>query len=279
MSASAASVSRRNTALAPSTIALGGVLIASVLLYAYLNTQMYAETLSDAAYRAAYIYGTLLQSVFAAVVLWSAIRIGIKERVGVQWLLIGLGVAMYAIGDLVWMRLELFLEVDPYPSLADVFYTLEYAFFLTALVLAIRSYRGLTRIRVPVMIGAVAGVVGLAIIYSTVLEPYIFPAGVEELGVWGLVVSTLYPLGDVFFMLAPAVALALVIGQLGAGRLARPWWIVVVGAFVFAIADTVYSYADWSGAGTTTLTDMGWMTANLLFALAALLARDIFRPR
>jgi energy-converting hydrogenase Eha subunit B len=270
---------RRRGAPASSAYLVGGTLVGLVALYVFLNTRMYADVLSDAAYTASYIYGTLLQSVFAIVILAVAVRIGVRQPVGRQWLLIGIAVMMYAIGDIVWMWLELFLEVDPYPSVADIFYTLEYAFFLAALVLAIRSYRGFTSIRVPVMLGAVAGSVALAIIYSTVLQPYIFPAGVEELGFWGLVVSTLYPLGDVFFMLAPAVALALVIRQLGAGKLARPWWVVVVGAFVFAIADSVYSYADWSGIGTTTLTDVGWMVANLLFALAALVALNVFRPQ
>ena len=79
--------------------------------------------------------------------------------------------------------------------------------------------------------------------------------------------------------LAPAVTLALVIRQLGAGRLAWPWWIVVVGALVFAVADSLYSYVDWSGAGSSTLLDLGWMSANLLFAVAALVARDVYRVR
>jgi hypothetical protein len=116
-------------------------------------------------------------------------------------------------------------------------------------------------------------------LYFALLNPYIFDAGVEELGFWGLIVSTLYPLGDVFFMLGPAIVLALVIMQLGAGKLAWPWWIVVAGALVFSVADSLYSFADWSGAGSSTALEMGWMSANLLFAIAALVARDVYRVR
>jgi hypothetical protein len=277
MSAATATAPRRIAGLSPATAAIGGVLVALTILYAYLNTRMYAETLSDGAYTASYVFGTLLHSLFAIVIISSAVKMGVRQRVGMEWLLIGLGVVMYGIGDLVWMRLELILQVDPYPSLADVFYTLEYPLFFVALVMAVRSHRGLAPLKLPTIIGGAVGLAALAAIYATVLGPYILPAGTAELGFWGLVVSVLYPIGDVFFMLAPAVTLALVITRLGAGRLARPWWIVVVGAFVFAVADTVYSYADWSGLGTTTFTDMGWLTANLLFALAALAARDVFR--
>ena len=54
---------------------------------------------------------------------------------------------------------------------------------------------------------------------------------------------------------------------------------MVVGALVFAVADSGFAFADWAGAGSSTLLEMGWMTANLLFAIAALVARDVYRVR
>lgn len=271
--------SRTPRALSAGTMLSGGALIALVGLFALLSVQMYAETLSDAAYAASYWFGTSLQILFALVIIFVALRIGWGQHVGKQWFFVGLGVAAYAAGDIAWTILDLHLGLDPYPSVADLFYTLEYAFFFIAMVLAVRSYRSITDLRTPVIIGAVISVVAAAAMYFLLLKPYIFAAGVEELGTWGLVVSTLYPLGDVFFMLGPAMTLAIVIMRLGAGRLAWPWWIVVVGALVFSMADSLYSYADWSGAGSSTLLEMGWMSANLLFALAALVARDVYRVR
>lgn len=262
-----------------STLVFGAVLIGLVAIFAFLSVQMYAETLSEGAYAAAYWFGTALQILFAVVVITVALNIGWGQHVGKQWLLIGLGVAAYAIGDIIWTVLDLHMGLDPYPSVADVFYTLEYAFFFIAIVLAIRSYSAITSLRKPLAIGAVISAAAAALLFFTLLNPYIFDAGVEELGFWGLVVSTLYPLGDVFFMLGPSIVLALVIMQLGAGKLAWPWWLVVAGALVFSIADSLYSFADWSGAGSSTLLEMGWLSANLLFALAALVARDVYRVR
>ncbi len=277
--ATPATAPRKNTVITPPTYVWAGVLVGLTAIYAFLSTQMYADALSDTAYAMSYWFGTLLQVLFAGVIISIALRIGLDQGVGKQWILVGLGVASFAIGDIIWTVLELHMGLDPYPSLADPFYVLQYVFFITAMVLAVRSYRELSPIRTPVVIAAVVAVILGIVVYAALLGPYIFPAGTAELGFWGLIVSTLYPLGDVFFMLAPALALALVIRQLGAGRLGWPWWIVILGAVIYAVTDSVYAYADWSGAGLTAALEMGWAAANLTFAVAALVARDVYRVR
>jgi hypothetical protein len=273
-------MSASNPASAPrashtSSITAIAVLVVLAALYFPLRLLMESPDVSEALYNASYIYGILLQPLFAAVILAVAAGIGLKQGVGRQWFFLGVGVAMYAIGDVLWMIFELVLNIDPYPSAADLFYSAEYIFFLLAIALAVIGYRQLVKVTAPLVAGGVVALVGVGVIYLLLLKPYIFPdsAGLE------LLVGTLYPVGDVVFMLAPAVTLALVVGQLGAGRLARPWWFVVAGALVFALADSFYTYADWAGTGLTPAMDMGWITANMLFAVAALVARDVYRVR
>jgi hypothetical protein len=256
-------------------------LIVLVVVYGALSASMGTDAIPEGsvAYAAAYWYGTLLQVLFAAIIIAIAVNIGVRQNVGKQWLLVGLGVAAFAIGDIIWTVLELHLGLDPYPSVADVFYVLEYAFFVAAVVLAIRGYRALTDVRLPILVAGSVAIGLVVLIHELLLRPYIFAAGTEELGLGGLVVSTLYPLGDALFMVAPAIALALAVRTLGSGRLAWPWWIVVVGALVFAVTDAGYAYADWAGIGLTAILDLGWLTANLVFAIAALVARDAYRVR
>jgi len=274
MTANAAPRKRAGNAVLPIV-----VLVVLTAVYLPLRLLMESPDLADALYKAFYLYGVALQPLFAAVIIAVAASVGLKQGIGRQWLLLGLGVAMFAVGDVLWAAFELFLEIDPYPSIADIFYTAEYAFFLAAIVMAVISYSGLVKTRTAVLIGGATAILGVGAIYALLLGPYIFPAGTAELGFWGLVVSTLYPVGDVVFMLAPALTLAIVVAQLGAGRLARPWWAVVAGALVFAFADTFYSYADWAGTGVTPAMDMGWIVANLLFAVAALVAWNTYRTR
>lgn len=256
-------------------------LIALVAVYGALSAGMGTDAIPEGgvAYAAAYWYGTLLQVLFAAIIIAIAVNIGVRQNVGKQWLLVGLGVAAFAIGDIIWTVLELHLGLDPYPSVADIFYVLEYGFFVAAVVLAIKGYRALTDVRLPILAASSVAIGLVVLIHELLLRPYIFAAGTEELGLGGLVVSTLYPLGDALFMVAPAIALALAVRTLGTGRLAWPWWIVVVGALVFAVTDAGYAYADWAGIGLTAILDLGWLTANLVFAIAALVARDAYRIR
>lgn len=261
----------------PSTLVPVWILVALSAVYLPLRYLMDMESASDALYNTAYLYGTALQIVLAASIVAVAVTIGMKQSVGRQWLLVGLGVSLYAAGDIAWTLFDLFLGIDPYPSIADVFYTAEYVFFFAAIALAIHAYSGLVKTRTPMLIGGAVAVVGIAVVYFALLAPYIFPAGAEELGFWGLVVSTTYPVADIALMLAPAVALALVVRQLGAGRLARPWWLVVVGVLVFAAIDSLFVYADWAGTGLTPIVDVGYVVANLLFACAALVAKDAYR--
>lgn len=259
------------------TIALALGLGALLVLYGFLNAQTYAEVLSESAGNAVYVFGTSLAVLPALIMLWVAFSIGLGHSVGRQWLLLALATTSFALGDIVWTVIELVLGQDPYPSAADLFYVLVYAFFLAGIVIAIRSYRGFVDIKRPLILATVVSVVSAALVYAALLRPYVFAAGVEELGAAGLFVSTFYPLADVMLMLSPAIGLALVIGQLGAGRFAWPWWIVIGGAMVFTVTDSFYSYADWAGVGTTMLLDLGWIAALMLLAIASLVARDVFK--
>lgn len=256
------------------------VLAALAVLYVPLRAMMESPTVSDALYNFAYLYGTALQVVLAATIVAVAVTIGMSQSVGRQWLLLGLGVTMYAVGDICWTLFDLFLKIDPFPSIADVFYCAEYIFFFAAIAMAIRAYSGLVETKKPMLAGAAVALVGFAALYFGLLQPYILSASLEELGgVWGKVVSILYPVGDVVLMLAPAVALALVVRQLGAGKLARPWWLVVAGALVFALVDSFFIHAEWAGTGLTWWMDVIYVVANLLFAAAALVAKDAYRVK
>lgn len=267
----------RKRVISGQTFGAGLALAALLAVYYVTNSMAYAETLSEGVSNVVYVFGILLGVVAAAIVVRVALSLGYREPVGRQWLLIGLGVTAFAVGDIVWMIIELGLGQDPYPSIADIFYPLQYIFFIAGIALAIRGYHGIVNIKPPVITGALVAIASVGMVYVTVLAPYVFPAGADELTAVGKLVSTLYPVGDVLFMLAPAVTLALVIRQLGAGRFGWPWWFIVAGAVVFAATDSFYSYADWAGIGTTALLDLGWIAAQLLFALGALVARDVYR--
>jgi hypothetical protein len=268
---------RKPSVISANTVRIAAILFILLVAFHVLNTLSYADKLSETMANAVYVFGIALQPLCAIIALWVALKIGWSESVGRQWTLVAAGVAAFAIGDIVWAVIELGMGLDPYPSIADFFYPLEYVLFVVAIILAIRSYAGLVKTRTPVLVGGALGAVGVGVVYLALLKPYIFPAGPDELDAIGKFVSTLYPVGDIVFMFGPAITLGLVIRQLGAGRFAWPWWIIVVGALIFALTDSYYAYADWSGSGMTAAMDLGWISTHMLFACAVLVARDVYR--
>lgn len=215
----------------------------------------------------------------SVVILRSAVRLGAGTSVGRPWLLIGLGAVSYAIGDLVWAILELVMKVEvPYPGLPDLFYLLEYPLFAAGILMAGVAYRGLVPMRRPVVIASLTGAGLSAVVYFGLLQPFILSVGDLSRGERAL--STLYPLGDVALMVAPAVFVIAVVAQLGGGRLAWPWWAVGVGAVIIAFTDTAYAWLSaydlyQSGA----FIDYGWGIGHAFVMLGALIARDLAAPQ
>ena len=59
----------------------------------------------------------------------------LSKRLGLAWTLIGLSIAAFAAGDIIWAVLELGLNEPPFPSLADLFYLLYYPLLLSGVLL------------------------------------------------------------------------------------------------------------------------------------------------
>ena len=274
----AAPTGSRTRVISSATIAWIAAIAALTLANWYCLGIVDEEFTGVVPYNVAYWFGNALNILLTVLTIGAAVRVGLHENVGKIWLLVGLAVAAYTVGDIVWTIIELHLGRDPYPGVSDVFYTLEYVFLFWAMLRAICSYRGLVSLRTPGIISSLLGLVGVAIIYTQLLAKYIFPSA-GELGFWSTVVNTFYPVGDVVLMLVPAIMLALVIRQLGAGRLGWPWWIVVASSFVLAVSDTAYSHRDWAGLPSTSLLDSGWVVSLALLAIASLVARDVYRSR
>lgn len=219
---------------------------------------------------------TALVGLSAAFILYVAKRLGFGT-LGRPWLWIGLGCASFAVGDAVWSFTELGLgQQVSYPGLPDVFYVLVYPLMAIGLIRALLNYRGLVDMRIPVAAAATTAVVIGGAMYFAFLNPFVLSQG---LSAGEAALSSFYPLADVFFALAPALAVAFVIVRLGGGRLGWSWWAVILGVLVFSTADSAYSYLaarDLYVAGT--LVDFGWVLANASIAFGAAIALDLAEP-
>lgn len=217
-----------------------------------------------------------LVALAAAVALWMAAGLGRGSQVSRQWTLIGLGIASFAVGDTIWAVLEAVMGQEPFPSLADAFYSASYLFIAAGIILAIIGYYRLVRSRSALALAfAVAAVVGVAL-YLLLLRDVLADPELEAGARW---LSLAYPLADLLLEFGPALCVLFLVRKIGTGRLAWPWWVASAGAICLAITDSGFSWAQYAGADITAMwLGAGWMLGFVLLAVAASVARDVGRP-
>lgn len=245
--------------------------LATALVYALIFLQVGGE---DAALFWADVGETAIVGVMALVVIWSAFRFGRGEALRRNWLLIGMGVAMFAIGDLIWTYYEIFLGVEvPYPGLPDVFYLLEYPFVALGLTLAALAFRKLFDIRQPLAISALVVALLLAGAWVVLLGDMVL---YTETALAERLLTAGYPIADMLLGFAPAFFMVLVVSRLGAGRIGWPWWWAAGGFLILAATDTAFAWLDWNEMYRSGhFIDAGWMLGHVFVGIAASLAVDV----
>ncbi len=179
------------------------------------------------------------------------------------WVVIALGVATFSMGDITYDVLTEFLhEVNPFPSLADVFYLVTYLFFSAGLLLMVRSRRlrdgeGGAAIDALIVTAALG-----ALSWIFLIQPYVHDADMT----WFVKATSIaYPLGDILML---CVLVRLVFGGGTRGTSVR---LLVLGAMGVLGADCVYGWIQlhglWRVGGPT---DAGWVLFYVSWGAAAL---------
>jgi hypothetical protein len=149
----------------------------------------------------------------------------------------------------------------PYPSMADIFYTLGYAPIIIALVLYFKTFSvALSKRRL-----AVAGaIIALA---TMLVVGFVLPiefAGGNPLST--IITDLLYPILDLALLSLTILSLTMFIG----GTIAK-WWVVFgVGSIIYIIADELFLYqvtigTYYNGGMDDLLFLLGYLTFGLAF--------------
>ncbi|HKC12443.1 MAG TPA: hypothetical protein VKI41_10460 [Vicinamibacteria bacterium] len=234
-------------------LALGvGVVAPIALLLAKLiapQTAFYDTFLSDTALTAVACLGKLLLlflgALFAA---RSTVHFDRGEPVRLAWGLLALGLLSFLLGQLVLARYQILLRApSPFPSVADVFFSLSYPLFIVALAVFIRAYQdaGYSSPAAQLwVLGAGVAAAGAAIGYR-MLEPIARSptSGLEKY------LNLAYPIFDLV-LLIPTVLLLRLTWRFrgGVGRV----WTALLGGFVLlSVGDVLFAY--FSALGQTHL--------------------------
>lgn len=156
----------------------------------------------------------------------------ISRRVGIAWLLIGIAVAMYATGDLIWAYIEAVLQADTFPSLADAAYLAFYVYFVAGIfILPARMLRSDERIRLMLDMGIVT-VSSLLLFWTLLFQPILIKGDPDALT---LFVTIAYPSMDMMLLLG---VLAI---MLRSSRLQPSHVVLAASALVVVVADIIFN--------------------------------------
>lgn len=174
-----------------------------------------------------------------------------KSYVGRAVLLISLGAIFWGIGQMFWsLYYNILSSVDiPYPSLADIGYSLSFPFLAFGLI-SLSKATG-TRFSLKHPLGKIAALVitCLAIIAAYYLLIVVARGGVIDFSEGGLKLffDIVYPLGDLVIFLLAALMYGLSFNYLG-GTYKLPILSILFGLLVLFFGDFTFSYTTTVGS-------------------------------
>jgi signal transduction histidine kinase len=199
------------------------------------------------------VFGVL--SIVGGVRLW-------RPESRAPWYLLAVGVALYVLGDFIYMKLtEQYGSEPPFPSVADVAYYALYPLLGASLFLTVRRQMP-GRDRAGLVDAALVTVAATVLSWTFLMAPY---AGDPTLQLSEKLASIGYPIGDLL-LIALLVRLLLT-----PGKRVVTFRLLVAALVVNLVADVVYAFQLLAGTYQSGgLVDVGWLMAYVLFGTAAL---------
>ena len=164
----------------------------------------------------------------------------ISTLIGKVWLLLGVGMAAWAIAEAIYTYLEEFTSIPPFPSVADVFYIGAYLPLIAGLIIQMIILQIKLPIRDKVIIAIIYTAICVFILVSVVVLPIqaVYPIPEEEIFDYALGAS--YPILDLILILSILVVFA----KLRHGKINLAWILLLVGFFVITVADIAFNWVE-----------------------------------
>jgi hypothetical protein len=185
------------------------------------------------------------------------------------WLAIGIGMLSYFLGAIVFGYIEIFLQQEPFPSVADVFYVITYLSLGVGMILAVASRRLHLEISQWIIVLAI-GALGSTLAWLISNQPQTaIPSQSSWFEIVASVLNWFYVLSDVLLLIFATTLLLAFWG----GRVSLSWRMIAAAAFSLYIADIWYKYAENSISNYQSgeILEVFWVWSGVLFGMGAAL--------
>ncbi len=180
------------------------------------------------------------------------------------WSVFIAGLLLWLVGEILWLYYEGLLQIDAFPSAADVVWILGYPCIMAALILQYKTVKVRLERKHELGIAAVILIVSLVAFFSF---GHIITAD-EEFTFLEKAISMFYPVGDLFLLYFAL----LITGLYWAGKLSYAWLLIAVGIIFYAVGDLWFAYLEWTEIYAEVLwhpVDFTWIIGDLLVFLGA----------
>jgi len=188
----------------------------------------------------------------------------LDRRLAVVWFFFALSILALSIADSLWAYLVLVAKIEPFPSLADVFYLFSYPLFLIAVVvLPSRKFTRSEWAKILLDIGCIY--LSAVLIYWNLLLSPLVQSG-NQLPLPSQILLMAYPVGDVILFASTLIILY----RQPHYSYRNPIWWVTGGAAVMIVADTLFCFQVANGQHLSgNISDALFTIGYILFFLAA----------
>jgi PAS domain S-box-containing protein len=208
----------------------------------------------------------LLPPLFLAVI--TALRVALQPQLDLRirraWFLLSIGFLLFFLGEASWTYLENVLHLEPFPSIADIFFLVSYPFVLWGL-LTLPGAPQDQRERLTFWLNLIIVFITASMFFGYFL---IVPtAAVNNSDLLTQLLASAYPVWSLI-LLGGTVALLFRLSDSDAHAVLL---LLLVGICFFLTSDLAFGYASLAGAYVVgSWMDTGWNIAGLFFVLAAL---------
>jgi len=186
-----------------------------------------------------------------------------------SWLILSLATLSFTMGDLVWSYQEVFLEIEPLYSIADIFYLAYYPIFLLG-IFSLPSFEFTIRERFKMILDfGIVMIAAIIMFWEFIIGPIIQDSATFDLE---SIIFIIYPVGDLILLTS---VMELLFRKIY-GKEKTTFIFLAAGMIALIITDTVFLHKLMAGlyeAGG--LIDLGWPISYSLVGLAGMSQVDI----
>jgi len=190
------------------------------------------------------------------------ILMGFKSQEGKFWLLMFIGILLWAVGEIVYYYFSMVAFVEAFPSFADVVYIAGYVVFGAGLIYKVLNTKvALTPAKVawilgPILLIAIPTAIWVA--YPAITAP--------DYSTLALCVSLTYPILDLVLI---GLAMYILLAFFWGSYTPNGWIIIAIGVILMTIADIIFTAMNWQDIYYPIL-DMFYVGSYLAYAIGAI---------